>query len=98
MNARYPLRGYGDAWAAYHLMGLSMEYRWPVDRFVDGVIFDEYGLHAPEINEWSFSRYYNSWGFGVRARMPNMYLFRIQIGFHGLHGINFIMTIAPEFK
>ena len=98
MNARYPLRGYGDAWAAYHLMGLSMEYRWPVDRYVDGVIFDEYGLHAPEINEWSFEHYYNSWGFGIRVRMPNLYLFRVQVGFHGLHGINFIMTIAPEFK
>lgn len=98
MNARYPLRGYGDAWAASHLMGFSLEYRWPVDRFVDGVIFNEYGLHAPEINDWSLDHYYNSWGFGIRVRMPNLYLFRTQVGFHGLHGINFIMTIAPEFK
>ena len=98
MNARYPLRGYGDAWANSHLMGLSMEYRWPVDRFVDGVIFDEYGLHAEEVNEWSLDRFYNSWGFGIRVRMPNLYLFRCQVGFHGLHGVNLILTIAPEFK
>ena len=98
MNARYPLRGYDDAWAAYHLMGFSLEYRWPVDRFVDGVIFDEYGLHAEEINKWSLDQYYNSWGFGIRVRMPNLYLFRVQIGFHGLHGVNFITTIVPEFK
>ena len=98
MNARFPLRGYDDAWAASHLMGLSMEYRWPVDRFVDGVIFDEYGLLAEEVNEWSMDRYYNSWGFGIRVRMPNLYLFRVQLGFHGLHGVNFILTIIPEFK
>ena len=98
MNARFPLRGYRDAWVAYHLLGLSAEYRWPIDRFVDGVVFDEYGLHSDEINEWSLDRFYNSWGFGIRVRMPNLYLFRCQVGFHGLHGINLILTIAPEFK
>lgn len=98
LNARTPLRGYGDAWTAHHIMSLSCEYRWPVDRFVDGVLFDEYALIAPKIDEWSRSRYYNSWGFGVRVRQPNMYLFRFQVGFHGLHGINLVMTIAPEFK
>ena len=98
LNTRYPLRGYSGAWAAYHLMGLSTEYRWPIDRFVDGVVFDEYGLHAPQINDWSFDRFYNSWGFGIRVRMPNLYLFRAQLGFHGLHGVNLILTIAPEYK
>ena len=98
MNARFPLRGYRDAWAAYHLLGLSTEYRWPIDRFVDGVVFDEYGLHAEEMDDWSLDRYYNSWGFGIRVRMPNLYLFRVQVGFHGLHGVNLILTIAPEFK
>ena len=98
VNARFPLRGYGNAFAAYHVMGFSMEYRWPVDRFVDGVIFDEYALHAPEIDDWSFSRYYNSWGFGVRVRKPDMFWFRVQFGFHGLHGVNLVMTIAPEYR
>lgn len=98
VNARFPLRGYGNAFAGYHVMGFSMEYRWPVDRFVDGVIFDEYALHAPEIDDWSFSRYYNSWGFGVRVRKPDMFWFRVQFGFHGLHGVNLVMTIAPEYR
>ena len=53
---------------------------------------------APEVDEWSFSHFYNSWGFGIRVRMPNMYLFRVQFGFHGLHGVNLILTLAPEFK
>ena len=98
VNARTPLRGYSDRWVTHHLLSLSMEYRWPVDRFVDGVLFNEYALIAPDIDEWSMSHYYNSWGFGIRVRMPNMYLFRMQFGFHGLHGMNLIMTIAPEFK
>ena len=98
MNARYPLRGYADEWSAFHLMGLSAEYRWPIDRFVDGVLFDEYGLHAKKVNEFDFDKFYNSWGFGIRVRMPEMYLFRCQVGFHGLHGVNLILTIVPEFK
>ena len=98
LNANFPLRGYRDAWAAHHLMGLSMEYRWPIDRFVDGVIFDEYALYSEKLNDWSLDRFYNSWGFGIRVRMPNLYLFRVQVGFHGLHGVNLILTIAPEFK
>lgn len=98
MNTRFPLRGYNGAWANNHIMGLSMEYRWPVDRFVDGVVFNEYGLHASEFDEWSFDRYYNSWGFGVRVRQPDMFLFRIQFGFHGLHGVNLVITIAPEYR
>lgn len=98
LNARTPLRGYPDAWTAHHLMSLSTEYRWPVDRFVDGVLFNEYALLAPSFGKWSLDRLYNSWGFGIRVRQPNMYLFRLQLGFHGLHGVNLVMTIAPEFK
>jgi outer membrane protein assembly factor BamA len=79
-------------------MSFSVEYRWPVDRLVDGVIFDEYALIAPKIDKWSLYHYYNSWGFGIRVRQPDLYPFRLQFGFHGLHGVNLIMTIAPEFK
>lgn len=98
VNNRFPLRGYGNQFTNYHVMGFSMEYRWPVDRFVDGVLFDEYALHAPEIDEWSLKHYYNSWGFGVRVRKPDMFWFRVQFGFHGLHGVNLILTIAPEYR
>lgn len=98
LNARTPLRGYGDMWTAHHIMSLSAEYRWPVDRFVDGVVFNEYALIAKKIDDFSFSRYYNSWGLGVRVRQPNMFLCRFQVGFHGFHGINAIITVAPEFR
>ncbi|WP_159432587.1 BamA/TamA family outer membrane protein [Fibrobacter sp. UWB8] len=98
LNSKAPLRGYDDKWVTHNLMSFSVEYRWPVDRLVDGVIFDEYALIAPKIDKWSLDHYYNSWGFGIRVRQPDLYLFRLQFGFHGLHGVNLIMTIAPEFK
>ncbi len=98
MNARLPLRGYAAPWSAHHIIGLSGEYRWPIDRLVDGVVFDEYGLISKTVTGWSKDQYYNSWGFGVRVRRPDMYWFRVQFGFHGLHGINLVMTIAPEYN
>lgn len=99
LSSRTPLRGYGNSWTTHHLMSFSCEYRWPVDRFVDGVLFDEYAVIAPTFGSWfTKGRLYNSWGFGVRVRQPNLYLFRVQLGFHGLHGVNLVITIAPEFK
>ena len=34
----------------------------------------------------------------VRVRKPDMFWFRVQFGFHGLHGVNLVMTIAPEYR
>lgn len=98
LNARFPLRGYTDAWMSPFLLGLSMEYRWPVDRLVDGVVFNEYAMISDKINDWSKDNLYNSWGFGVRVRKPDMYLFRMQFAFHSWHGISLVLTIAPEFR
>ena len=98
LNARFPLRGYSDAWVSPFLLGFSMEYRWPIDRLVDGVAFDEYAMTSDRVNHWSKKHLYNSWGFGVRVRKPDMYLFRMQFAFHGWHGISLVLTIAPEFR
>lgn len=98
IGPRFPLRGYSDSWSAAHVMSLSMEYRWPIDYYVDGVLFNEYMMHAPTIKDWSLDHLYNSWGIGVRVRKPDMYWFRVQLGFHGCHGVALVMTIAPEFR
>ena len=98
LNARYPLRGFADAWVSPFIMGLSAEYRWPIDRLVDGVVFDEYAIISDKINDWSKKNMFNSWGFGVRVRKPDLFLFRVQFAFHGLHGISLVLTIAPEFR
>jgi predicted AAA+ superfamily ATPase len=81
-----------------HMCPLSFEefYNYVGGSKVDA--FDEYMMHAPGFTDWSFKRFYNSWGFGVRVRRPDMYWFRVQLGFHGLHGVNLVLTIAPEFR
>lgn len=98
LNARYPLRGYSSSWMSPFVLGFSAEYRWPIDRLVDGVVFNEYAMISDKVNHWTKDKLYNSWGFGVRVRKPDMYLFRVQCAFHGRHGINLILTMAPEFR
>lgn len=98
LNARFPLRGYTSSWMSPFLLGLSAEYRWPIDRLVDGVVFDEYAMISNRVDYWKKENLYNSWGFGVRVRKPDMYLFRMQFAFHGWHGISLVLTIAPEFR
>ncbi len=98
LNARFPLRGYDNTWMAQALCGISTEYRWPIDYYIDGVAFLEYGMFSDEDGHWNLDNIRNSWGFGVRVRRPDMYFFRLQFGFHGLHGVQLVLTIAPEFK
>ena len=97
-STRYPLRGYGRVYTDYAMKGVSLEYRWPIDRLVDGVIFDEYVMYGRTWHSFDTDKLLNSWGFGVRVRKPDMYFFRLQIGFHGLSGFVLICTIAPEFR
>lgn len=97
-STRYPLRGYGRVYTDYAMKGVSLEYRWPIDRLVDGVIFDEYAMYGRTWHSFDTDKLLNSWGFGVRVRKPDMYFFRLQIGFHGLSGFVLICTIAPEFR
>lgn len=98
LNDRFPLRGYDQAWASLAITGISLEYRWPIDYYIDGVIFNEYALFADDKGDFDFDNFRNAWGFGIRVRRPDMYFFRFQLGFHGLHGIHLVMTIAPEFQ
>lgn len=97
LNSRFPLRGYSSALAAPSIMGLSLEYRWPVDRYVDGVFFNEYAIFTDHLDHWKKSSLRQSWGLGVRIRSPSMFFFRTSVGFHGLHGVEVVITIAPEF-
>lgn len=97
-STRYPLRGYSRVYTDYAMKGVSLEYRWPIDRLVDGVIFDEYVMYGRTWHSFDTDKLLNSWGFGVRVRKPDMYFFRLQIGFHGLSGFVLICTIAPEFR
>jgi hypothetical protein len=94
-----PMRGYaGSRFRDYTVASLSAEYRFPVLRLVDGVMFNEYGVYG---RSWDKIEYLdnlkNSWGFGIRVRRPDIYLFRAQLGFHGLHGIQLNMSVDEPF-
>lgn len=97
-NTRYPLRGYSRTYTDYAIKGISLEYRWPIDRLVDGVVFDEFAMYGRTWHSFSKEKLLNSWGFGIRVRKPDMYFFRLQIGFHGLEGFVLTCTVAPEFR
>jgi outer membrane protein assembly factor BamA len=94
----YPLRGYTMRFTDYSVKGISLEYRWPIDHLVDGVIFDEYVMYGRHWYSLDGEKMVNSWGFGIRVRKPDLYLFRIQLAFHGFDGFAAICTVAPEFQ
>lgn len=98
LNNRWPMRGQSNTWASYAVSGISTEYRWPLDYYIDGVVFLEYAIFTDERGDWNLGNIRNSWGFGIRARDPDLYFFRASLGFHGLHGFSFIITFSPEFK
>jgi outer membrane protein assembly factor BamA len=94
-----PMRGYGGSrFRDYTVLSAGAEYRFPIMRLVDGVIFDEYGVYG---RSWDKIEYLdnlkNSWGFGIRVRRPDIYLFRLQLGFHGLHGIQLNMSVDEPY-
>jgi hypothetical protein len=94
-----PMRGYsGSRFRNYTVLSAGAEYRFPLMRLVDGVIFDEYGVSG---RSWDKIHYLedlkNSWGFGIRVRRPDIYLFRLQLGFHGLHGIQLNMSVDEPY-
>ena len=93
-----PLRYYpANRFRGQGALSWTMEYRWPVILKVDGVFFDEYGYVYPGEERFLDGELHNSWGVGVRVRNPDFYFFRAQVAVHGLDGVSFLMTIAPEF-
>lgn len=94
-----PMRGYsGSRFRDYTVASAGAEYRFPVMRLLDGVIFNEYGVFG---RSWEKIDYLgslrNSWGFGIRVRRPDIFLFRTELGFHGLHGILVNLSVDAAY-
>jgi hypothetical protein len=64
---------------------------------MDGTLFDEYGVSGRSWDKIDYLDYKNSWGFGIRVRRPDIYLFRMEVGFHGLSGAAFNMAVDEPF-
>jgi hypothetical protein len=94
-----PLRAYpGSRYRNYAMTAASAEYRFPILRIMDGAIFNEYGVFGGGMDELDFrENLRNSWGFGVRVRRPDMFLFRIEMAFHGIGGAVFNATADTPF-
>ncbi len=93
-----PLRGYaGSRFKDYTIAAFSAEYRFPILRLMDGTLFDEYGVSGRSWDQIDYLDYKNSWGFGIRVRRPDIYLFRMGIGFHGISGAAFNMAVDEPF-
>jgi outer membrane protein assembly factor BamA len=83
-----PLRAYpGSRYRHYAVAATSTEYRFPILRIMDGMFFNEYGVFGPSMGRLDFAENLrNSWGFGVRVRQPDMFLFRVEMAFNGFSG------------
>jgi len=98
LGGNFPLRAYGDGhFTAPLTAGVSAEYRWPIDRFADALIFNEYGIYGKDFSRLSTSNLRNSYGFGFRIRTPKLFITRFALAFHGLQGISLILTTRPEY-
>ncbi len=99
LGTQFPLRAYPDGYfTAPLVVGLSSEYRWPLDRFVDAVIFNEYGMYGRDFSHLSLSSLKNSYGFGFRVRTSQLFITRFALAFHGLQGISLVFTTRPEYE
>jgi hypothetical protein len=83
-----PLRAYpGSRYRNYAVVSAGTEYRFPILRIMDGLLFNEYGVFGQSMGSLDFEdNLRNSWGFGIRVRQPDMFLFRIEMAFHGVSG------------
>jgi outer membrane protein assembly factor BamA len=83
-----PLRAYpGSRYRNYAVAAASGEYRFPILRIMDGMFFNEYGVFGRSMDRLDFvDNLRNSWGFGVRVRQPDMFLFRLEVAFNGVSG------------
>lgn len=98
LGGNFPLRAYsGGYFTAPLVAGLSMEYRWPIDRYADALIFNEYGIYGYDFNNLPLSNLRNSYGFGFRVRTPRFFITRFALAFHGLQGVSLIFTTRPEY-
>jgi outer membrane protein assembly factor BamA len=93
----FPLRYY-SGFNGTLVAGVSLEYRFPLDRLADGVVFNEYGIFGKDWSNLKWSNLRNSWGFGVQVRTPRMFITRFQIAFHGAQGIAMVLTTSPTYE
>lgn len=91
-----PLRAHpGSRFRDYAMVAAGAEYRFPILPIMDGTFFNEYGTVAPALDRLDDGiGLQQSWGFGVRVRQPDMFLFRIELAFNGLS--NAVLNVSSD--
>jgi len=98
LGGNFPLRAYEDGYfTGEFVAGFSNEYRWPIDRYADMLIFNEYGIYGDDTKHLLSFNFRNSYGFGFRVRTPKLFISRFALAFHGLHGISVVLTTRPDY-
>lgn len=94
-----PMRGYkGSRFRDYTVVSAGMEYRFPVMRLLDGVLFNEYGVFGRDWRSLHFEdNLRNSWGIGIRVRRPDIFLVRTDFGLHGINGILINLSVDAAY-
>ncbi len=94
-----PLRAYpGSRYRHYAVAAASAEYRFPLLRIMDGLLFNEYGVVGDSFTGLDPGESLrNSWGFGVRVRRADMFLFRLETAFRGFSGFTFNVSSDTPF-
>jgi len=99
LDENFPLRAYEDGYfTGEFVAGVSNEYRWPIDRYADMLIFNEYGIYGSDTRHLLSFKLRNSYGFGFRVRTPRLFISRFALAFHGTRGISIIFTTKPEYE
>ena len=92
-----PARGYPAGFLMDHTVaGASMEYRWPIWKYVDGVSFAELAWTSPGLWVQHADRLAPGCGAGFRARLDRMFLFRGYVAM-GRSGSTYALTTSSEF-
>lgn len=92
-----PARSYGGGRLVdLAVGGATVEYRWPIWKYIDGSLFLECAWAGPTPWEPDPDRIAPGTGLGVRVRTPSMFLFRTQMAY-GLSGWRGLVTVDPEF-
>jgi hypothetical protein len=60
-------------------------------------LFNEYGVTGRSWEDIDYLKAKNSWGFGIRVRRPDIFLFRAEVGIHGFSGMVFNLSVDAPF-
>jgi hypothetical protein len=97
MGGDAPARAYGGGYLMDRTVaGGSLEYRWPIWKYLDGVAFTELAWASPGWWVETPSRLAPGVGGGLRARLDRLFLFRGYLAY-GRAGTQYSLTTSGEF-